>query len=179
MVRALLTGDVAMQEAVFVKKVKKLLPDEATYKSTLAQFVDFVNTVTGALPVWHEASQIRRGSDMSKVTNLRAKNSLAFTATGLNIIGRIGYELFNSDKPEVQANWRTYATKLGSLSWDKTADTWKDLFVEGKNKAGQKTQRIQTQRAPVMNAVARARQEIGLDPKPEREHDGSALVTPA
>jgi hypothetical protein len=58
---------------VFVEKVKELLPDEATYQSTLAEFVDFVNTVTAALPVLRDAAKIRRGPDMSKVTNLRAK----------------------------------------------------------------------------------------------------------
>jgi len=96
----------------------------------LARFIDYINFLTEHLPEWKQASLIKKGPDMTKVRLLRGKNLVCFSATGLNIIGRIGYDLFNSDPPI--EDWKPFAEKLATLKdskgnsgWNKSNDLWK------------------------------------------------------
>jgi DNA sulfur modification protein DndB len=163
MVKTMLTGDMAMSEPQFVDHAKKLLPDDVECQKVLKRFVEFINLLTEHIEPWKEAATIFKGSDMSKVKSLRNKQSIALTVTGLNIIGAIGYELF----AEVN-DWKPFAERLGKLDYRKSNPLWKDVLTAKINKAGQEVFQVATQRGPVTRAVARVRQEIGLDPEPKR-----------
>src|SRR5260221_787730 len=71
LVRALLTGDVAMAEAPFAAKASELLPEgrEDIYQDALKRYTDFINVVTEHLPLCRDAAQIHRGLDMNKITS--------------------------------------------------------------------------------------------------------------
>ena len=88
-------------------------------------------------------------------------------------VGRIGYDLFNSEE-----DWKPFALAFANLSFNKSDQLWKDVMTPKKGKDGKEIWQITTQRGPVMRAVARARQKIGLDPEPEREFPGAVLAAP-
>jgi DNA sulfur modification protein DndB len=164
MIKTLLTGDMALSEPAFVEKARTLLPDDVVVKQSLEKIKEFLKILTEEIPVWKEAAEISGlGPEANRLKALREKQSLAFTATGLNIIGLIGHELlFNGGEIK---DWRQYATKLGKLNYAKSDPLWKDVLTEKLNKAGEKVWHIQTQRSPVERATARAKQEIGLEPE--------------
>jgi DNA sulfur modification protein DndB len=173
MVKTMLTGDIALSEPQFVDRAKHLLPDDVECKKTLTKFAAYINLLTEHIDPWKEAATIFRGADLNKIKLIRERGSLALTATGLNIIGLIGYELFN----KVKEDWRPFAEKLGKLDFQKSTELWKDVLAEKVNdKTGEKTWQILTQRGPVTRAVARVRQEIGLDPEPKRQANEDAGI---
>jgi DNA sulfur modification protein DndB len=172
--RAMLVGDVAMAEGPFLEKAKQLLPGESEYQSVLAKFVSYINILTEHLPAWKEAANILPGPDLNRIKILRAKPTLAWSATGLNIIGRLAYDLFTD--PTIK-DWRPYAEQIGKLNFNKSNPLWKDVLTLKKNKSGIDVWHISTQRGPVMRAVGMARQEIGLDQEPERETAGNGFVS--
>ena len=55
-------------------------------------------TWAALVPAWKQAAAItKRGPDMNKIKHLRqTSSSVLFTATGLNIIGCIGYDIFDA-----------------------------------------------------------------------------------
>ena len=167
-----MTGDVAMGEAQFIEKAKQLMPNVDEYERMLVKFAEYINLLAEHLPAWKEASLIKPGPDLIKVKSLRIRPTLAFTATGLNIIGRIGYDLFNSGE-----DWKPFALEFANLSFNKSDPIWKDVMTSKKGKDGKEVWQVATQRGPVMRAVARVRQKIGLDPEPEREFPTAVLAT--
>jgi DNA sulfur modification protein DndB len=159
--RAALVGDIAMAEVVFLEKASNLLPDEVAYQAVLDKLVSFVNLVAEHMPEWKQAATIVRGPGLNQVKSLRAKQTVAWTATGLNILGRLCYDFFND--AELRDNWRDHATRVALLSFDKSNPLWKDIMTLKKNKAGNDVWQIATQRGPVERAVSSVRFAIGLD----------------
>jgi DNA sulfur modification protein DndB len=173
MVKALLTGDFALADATFAEKAKELLPTPELYQETLRKFEDFVNHLTNHLDAWREASQVPPGIQHAKLKQIRNRGYVCLTATGLNIIGRIGHELIANDYPD----WRDYASKLAQLNWLKSNPLWEDIVQPKLDKQGnvaleeveisgkqekRPIMQIVTNRAPLNRAILRVAQTIGL-----------------
>lgn len=154
MVKELLTGQYAMADEPFEAKAKQLLgnSEEQRYKHALERFAAYIDCVTQTIPVLNEMANLAEGLPRNKITERRNEGWVCLSATGLVIIGRIGYELF---KEEV-VDWRTYAEKLGSIDWRRGAPIWQgNVIQDGK---------LMTQQAPVREAANKVRAAIGLAP---------------
>jgi DGQHR domain-containing protein len=166
LVKELLVGDYAMADDNFESKAKDLLGSSETphYQDQLGKFVEFVNIVTEAIPVLHEIAPLPPGTPRNIIKDRRAEGWICLTATGMVIIGRIGYELFRDMRPD----WRDIAARLGDVDWSRDAAPWRNNIV----RAGKMT----TQRAPVRLAVENVRREIGLAPNTKLDVDLAAAA---
>ena len=95
---------------------------------------------------------------MTKVAEIRDNPAagggyVCTSATGLVILGRIGYHIFRLHS----ADWKTYADRLGAIQWEKNAPIWKGnivvpMLVKRKGQPEQPGLRI----LQVANQIARA-----------------------
>ena len=152
LVKALLVGDHAMADDVFETKAKELLVnnEHEQYATELAKFEAYVNRVTESIPILKEIAGLPPGMPRNRIKDLRGEGSIILTATGMNIIGRIGHELFR-DRVD---DWETVADLLGTVDWSRGAEMWQGNII----RAG----KITTQRAPVRMASEMVRRYIGL-----------------
>jgi DGQHR domain-containing protein len=154
MVKEMLTGQYAMADEAFEAKAKELLgsSEDPRYKDIVSKFTAFVDRVTSAISVLKEISELSEGPPRYRITELREEGWVCLMATGLVIIGRIGFELFKNQ----MADWEEYADKLGAIDWRKTGAIWQgNIIMDG---------RVMTQQTPVKTAVAVVRKSIGLLP---------------
>jgi DNA sulfur modification protein DndB len=173
MVKALLTGDFALADAAFADVAKERLPTTELYQQTLDQFEEFINFLTQHMDVWKEVSEVPPGLQHAKLKQIRSRGYVCLTASGLNIIGRIGHELLVNHK----ADWKEYAKRLAKLDWLKTNPLWEDIVQFKKDKSGNvateeatvngNTERrpvmqLVTNRAPLNRAILKASALIGL-----------------
>jgi hypothetical protein len=128
--------------------------------------------MTKYLDVWKEVSEVLPGIQHARLRQIRS-GYVCLTATGLNIIGRIGHELLVNHK----SNWRDYAKRLAKLDWSKSNALWADIVQTKKDKHGnvvmedvvidgQHTEKrpvmqIVTNRAPLNRAILKASTAIG------------------
>ncbi len=161
LVKELLVGDYAMSDDSFESKAKELLGSSGTahYQDQLGQFGEFVDIVTDSVPVLAEIASLPAGTPRNIIRDRRAEGWICLTATGMVIIGRIGYELFRDRR----ADWRDVARRLGNVDWSRDASLWRNNIV----RAGKMT----TQRAPVRLAVENVRRSIGLTPNSKLDVD--------
>jgi DGQHR domain-containing protein len=176
MVKALLTGDFALADAAFAKVAKDLLPTTELYQQTLDDFEEFIKYMTEYLDVWKEVSEVPPGLQHARLKEIRSRGYVCLTASGLNIIGRIGHELLLNHK----ANWKEYAKKLAKLDWLKSNTLWADIVQPKKDKLGnvvmedvmidghtekRPVMQLVTNRAPLNRAIIKASAAIGLGVK--------------
>jgi DNA sulfur modification protein DndB len=177
LVKELLAGTYAMADADFEKRSIELLGQEDQYNAALQKFVEYINYLTGyvkdpaspedsprwkpdpsipAIPVWSEIAKIPVGTlEISQVPVKREEGWICLTATGLNIIGRVGHKLFTNS--ELASRWKVYAAKMGdtqTIDWRRSAGVWEGNIIQGT--------KLLTQQAPVKHAYERVLQAIGL-----------------
>ena len=173
MVKALLTGDFALADSTFADVAKELLPTTELYEQTLDQFEEFINYLTENLSVWKEVSEVPPGLQHAKLKQIRSRGYVCLTASGLNIIGRIGHELLVNHK----SDWKECAKRLAKLDWLKSNELWSDIVQPKKDKLGnvvteeitldggterRPVMQLVTNRAPLNRAILRASAAIGL-----------------
>ncbi len=155
LVKELLVGSYAESDDLFESKAVNLLgaPDSPKYVVVRDRFVEYVNAVTEAIPKLKEIADLDVGLERNKIPVAREAGWICLTATGLNIIGRIGHELIVNNNPD----WKKYVEALGKIDWQRTGQLWQgNIIKDGK---------IMTQQSPLKAAVAAVRREIGLDPQ--------------
>lgn len=154
MVKELLVGGYAMADEQFEAKAKDLLGDSSTdiYAKTLDGIVAYVDQMANAIPILKEIASVpAAGVASNRVSDLRAQGWVCLQATGLVVLGRIGYELLRDDV----ADWQAFTDKLGSLDWRKTGPLWQGNIIQAGGK-------MMTQQSPVKEAVKKVRESIGL-----------------
>lgn len=153
LVKELLIGSYAESDESFEGKALEILERHGSkkYNEYLDRFAEYINTVADNIPVLKQISELDAGVELNKIPAYREQGWVCLTATGLNVIGRIGHELFRDKYP----NWQDYAQAIGKkIDWNRTAEIWKDNIVrEGK---------IITSQGPLKQAVATVRKAIGL-----------------
>ncbi|SNS03354.1 DGQHR domain-containing protein [Humidesulfovibrio mexicanus] len=138
-------------DSEFEKRAHELLGEKRQYKKYLDWYVAFVNRVTQAIPVLREIAEIDPDSPKKGlIPKYREEDWVCLTATGMNVIGTIGHELFTHDVKD----WETFVDKLGALDWKKNSPFWEGTIIQGG--------RVITQTTPVRKAAGKAMQEIGL-----------------
>jgi DGQHR domain-containing protein len=149
-VKTLLTGNWQMADADFEKQANQILGQEGTYEQELNRFVEFVQFLTGVIPVWKKIASLQPGVESNQIPTLRREPGyVCMSVTGLVVIARIAHELFRDST----SNWKLYAERLGKLDWQKNAGLWQgNLVRDGKIVNNQKL---------VRDATAAVRQAIG------------------
>lgn len=152
LVKELLFGDYALADDQFEVKAKELLGSSETphYVELQEKFAKFVEIVTDATPILAEIAPLPPGTPRNIIKERRAEGWICLTATGMVILGRIGYELFRDRRPD----WQEMAKRLGTIDWSRNGELWRNNIV----RSGKMT----TQRAPVRLAVENVRRAIGL-----------------
>lgn len=151
MVKELLLGSYATPDVQFERRASELLGTEPQYQQVLARYSEYINAVTQAISVWREIAQVRPGTlEASQIPAKREQGWVCLTATGLNLIGRVGHQLFTNSV----ADWPNYVTELGQVDWRKSAAIWQDNIIQG--------QKVMTQQGPLHKAFERLSTEIGL-----------------
>jgi DNA sulfur modification protein DndB len=156
MVKELLVGAYAMPDEQFEAKAKELLgsSESPEYKAELEKFVQYINKVSDSIPVLREIASVpATGVASNRISDLRAQGWVCLQATGLVVIGRIGYDLF---KHQI-SNWTAYAERLGQIDWRKSGPLWQGNIIQQGGK-------LMTQQTPVKGAVTAVRNQIGLAP---------------
>ncbi|MGQ0674690.1 MAG: DNA sulfur modification protein DndB [Rhodospirillales bacterium] len=153
LVKELLVGSYAEPDVSFEEKAKKLLVarGEPKYNEMKERFFDFINVVTNAIPVLRTIASLN-SLQLNKIPELRREGWICMTASGMNVIGRIGHDLFRDN----HQNWRQIAARLGDVDWSKAAPIWSGNLVQPG------TGKIMTQQTPLKAAAFVVRQKIGL-----------------
>ncbi len=173
LVKELLTGSYAVADVEFEKRALELLGQEDQYNAAVQKFTEYINYLSGfakdqendrwqadssipAIAVWNEVAKLPVGTlEISQVPVKREEGWICLTATGLNIIGRIGHKLFTN--AELQKNWKQYADKIGNaqtIDWKRSAAMWQGSIIQGN--------KLLTQQVPVRRAYESVAQSIGL-----------------
>jgi DGQHR domain-containing protein len=133
------------------RKAREHFSQETEYQKHISLYVEYINYVTETIPVLKKISLLPTDSpERGQIPKLREEGWVCLTATGLNIIGCIGYDLFTHSIK----NWREYVDKLGSLDWRRSGVIWEGNVIQDG--------RIITSTTPVMNAVRAVSEAIGL-----------------
>lgn len=152
-VKELVLGSYAIPDQQFEQLVIERLPTEQSYNQALEKYVSYVERLTEAIPVWKEIAQLDPDALVaSQIPKRREEGWICLTATGLNIIGRVGHSLFTN--PSLEGRWEEFADRLGQVDWRRSADLWQGTIIQ--------SGRIVTQQAPVKAAFRKVCEVIGL-----------------
>jgi len=88
------------------------------------------------------------------------------TATGLNLIGRIGHSMITLGARK--ESWKDCADKLGKLDWSRQSDLWNGNIVQGN--------RILTMQVPLKLAYEKVAALINLSPQSEISGEAMTVV---
>ncbi len=139
-----------ISDADFEKLSKEQL-GKNVYRNYLSKYVEYINSVTNAIPVLKRISQLPTDSpEKGQIPKLRAEGWVCITATGLNIIGCIGHDLITNGI----SNWISFVEKLGSIEWNRSAEIWQGNIIQDN--------RLVTQTMPVKKAIDLVSDAIGL-----------------
>ncbi len=149
-VKELLFGDYAMSEDSLTRQAAQRLGASKEQDEFVEDALLLLDTLTEHMHPWSTIVNLpRSGGVANQIPDFRAQY-VNMTATGLNIIGRMGYEI--SKEPSETVRHQRYVDLAVKVDWRRTADTWKNNIISSDNK-------ISTQRGPV-NAAAKAVREV-------------------
>ncbi len=153
----MLAGSYAIADIDFEKRAQELLGQDDQYDAALQKFTNYLNHLTSVIPVWGDIAKLPPGSlEISQIPVKREEGWICLTATGLNIIGRVGHRLFTN--AEIERDWQTYASKLGDpqiINWRRDAEIWQGTIIQGN--------KLLTQQMPVRRAFQKVAQAIGIE----------------
>ncbi len=151
-IKSMLVGSWGMGDVDFEKRARERLCDDPSYERFRDGVVSFLNTVTESCPVMNELAQIKAGPEANRIPMRRNEGWLCLTASGLVVLGLIGYELFAKG----EQSWEEYARRLGNIDWNRSAKHWQGVLVmNGK---------IITSQSAVKQAVQVVRELIDWNP---------------
>lgn len=154
MVKELMGAGYGMADDQFEQRAITMLKssEDAHYKEVRDSFIEFVDEVTAAIPVLRGVAGLPDAPFTGdRIRELREEGWLPLSATGLVVLGRVGYLLFKHKVP----NWQEFVQRMTKVDWRKSGDLWQGNVIQQGGK-------IMTQQVPVRGAVTALRSEIGL-----------------
>jgi hypothetical protein len=94
----------------------------------------------------------RYGLIASQIPAKREQGWACLTATGLNLIGRVGHKLFTDGN----SDWAKYADTLAEVDWPRSAEIWQGNII--------KSNKVMTQQVPLREGYDAVLVKIGLAP---------------
>lgn len=177
LVKELLAGSYALSDVELEKRAAEVLSDDRVYSQHLRTFAEYINFLTGyvlasgtnsdnpddwkwvrddsipAIQIWKQIASLPVDTlEKSQVAQKRQEGWICLTATGLNIIGRVGYHIFSNGK--LKTRWREYARQLAALDWSREAVIWRNTIVQ--------SGKILTAQTAVRNAFRAVKEAIHL-----------------
>ncbi len=157
-VKELLLGDYAIADDALARITAKRLSSREQQDRFVKQGLEMLDVLTEVMDPWKEIAELPIHSDeANRIPNRRA-SYLNLTATGLVLIGHIGYEinmlgLANSERLD---KYRDLGTRI---DWRRSADIWNGTVLIPDPKRGLK---VLTNRGPVKAAIRAIERELGL-----------------
>jgi DGQHR domain-containing protein len=150
LVKELLLGSYALPDADFERHAQERLSTDQKYNEAITRYSEYINELTAQIPVWAEIASLPDSLEASKIPARRAQGWICLTATGLNLIGRVGHYVFQQQKD----NWKTYAHSLAEVDWSRQAEIWQGAIVQ--------SGRLLNQQASLKAAFRRICEKIDL-----------------
>jgi DNA sulfur modification protein DndB len=150
LVKELLVGSYATADPQFEKRAFELLDPESHYDEAVRRYSEYINYLTEQIPIWKDIAATRPGIEASQIPAKRAEGWVCLTATGLNLIGRVGHLMIR----ERITNWREYADKLAQLDWRKSSEIWQGNIIKG--------DKVMTQQVPLREGYEKVVELVGL-----------------
>lgn len=151
LVKELIVGSYAVPDQEFERLARERLSKDSQFQDALDKFSEYIDHLSEAIPVWKEIARLPDSIEAGKIREFRGQGWVCLTATGLNLIGRVGYRLFSVN---AEKNWKPYADKLALLDWRREAEIWQgNIVLDNK---------IVTQQAGLKGALPKVCQAIGL-----------------
>lgn len=144
----------ATEEAVARVAIEQLATREQQ-DAAIKRAVEMVAALAPAMDPWSRILQMPdTGPEANKIATLR-EEFLNMTATGLNIIGRVGYVIYTNAGSDRRGR-DEFFSRLAALDWRKSSPFWSGTVIA----AG--TTKVVTSRAPLDHAFHRVRKEINI-----------------
>jgi DNA sulfur modification protein DndB len=154
LVKELLTGSYAIADVQFERRANELLATDDQFRAVQNQYAEYINYLTERIPVWADIVRVKPGTlEASQIPAKRDQGWVCLTATGLNLIGRVGHYLFTHRSTD----WKQYADKLAALDWRKTAPIWQGNVIAGS--------KVMTQQGPLHRAFDAMKIALSLEPE--------------
>ncbi|WP_229400877.1 DNA sulfur modification protein DndB [Micromonospora okii] len=152
-VKELLFGDYAMSEDSLTRQAAQRLSTPKEQNEFVEDALLLVGTLTEHMEPWSTIVTLpRSGGVANQIPDFRAQY-INMTATGLNIIGRLGYEI--NKEPSESIRRQRYIDLATQIDWKRAAPIWRNNIISGDNK-------ISTQRGPVNAAAIAVKTTLGL-----------------
>jgi DGQHR domain-containing protein len=130
--KTFLVGNYGITEPEFHSKARAMLKNTNApeYVAMRDRMVEYFNAVTEAIPLLREAAHLSDDRLPSRIIEYRNAEIILFTATGLAMLARFGYDLLKAN----EANWRDVVARLGELSWKRSEERWTTAGVVANGK---------------------------------------------
>ncbi|WP_245757626.1 DNA sulfur modification protein DndB [Amycolatopsis xylanica] len=152
-VKELLFGDYAMSEESLTRQAMIRLGSADEQKEFVREALLLLDVLTEHMHPWSTIVGLpRSGAVANQIPDFRAEY-VNMTATGLNIIGRMGFHILKEPSDALRRE-RCFelATKI---DWRRKAEIWQNNIISGDNK-------ISTQRGPVTVAAKAVHEALGI-----------------
>lgn len=168
--KTFLVGGYGLEEDAFHARARAMLKntDDPKYAEMRDKIVAFFNDVTDTIPLLREASRLSDERFSSRVLEYRDAGIILFTATGLAIIARIGYDmLIHND----ESNWREYVANLKDVNWKRNDPLWIEAGV-----VSQDGERVSTAHKSVQAGAAAVEALIGWQNPKRAQLDDEPVI---
>jgi DGQHR domain-containing protein len=126
-VKVLMTGGYGIAELDFEEKAKVELGsgNSPAYKAKRDNYVAFLTAAIEAIPLLKEVSALTPDLMKTRIPAFRDEGWVCLSATGLNMIARLGFEMMRDG----EENWRDYVAKMATIDWRRSAPIWRGNVV--------------------------------------------------
>jgi len=157
--KELVIGDYAASEITVARAEREQLATREEQDEWIDRGTQLLDYLADRMKPWPQIKGMKPGApESNKVAKLR-EEYLNLTATGLNLIGRVGHVLFEDLGNDATARQR-YLDRLANLDWKKDAPMWQGNVIA----LGTGTAKVATNRAPVAAAYAKILESVGYSP---------------
>jgi DGQHR domain-containing protein len=153
--KELMLGDYAATEEAVAKVASEQLATTNQQDAVTKRAVELVAVLSQEMKPWADIVRLPSGGPEANKIPAYREEYLNMTATGLNIIGRIGHIVFNNAAADSQVRSQHFA-RLAKVPWTKAHAFWSGTVIaEG-------TTKVVTNRAPLDRAFHKVRKEVGI-----------------
>ncbi|WUI35543.1 DNA sulfur modification protein DndB [Nocardia sp. NBC_00416] len=154
-VKELMFADYALSEVSVGKQSSQIIGEKAARDEFVADAVALIETLSEHMDPWREICELpTTGGPANRVADFRT-HYINMTATGLNVIGRVAYEIRKS--PDLELRQREYQRLASEIDWRRQATIWQGNIVTADGK-------VVTNRQPVRTAADKVKAQLGLPP---------------
>ena len=159
-VKELLLGDYAIADDALARNTAKRLATRDQQDRFIKQALELLDVLTEVMNPWNEIVDLPLHSDAANRIPTRRAAFLNLSATGLVLIGHIGYEINMLGLPEPQ-RFEKYRELGTRIDWRRTAPIWTNtVLIPDLKRPG--VMKVLTNRGPVKAAILEIEKALGL-----------------